>query len=102
MQTLLKGLERLVLWDLEESVLKDKPICSSQWGFKKGISCEHALSHLVDKIESSILQDQYCLAVFCDIEAAFDTIKTASLIKCLEERNFPKKNNKMVYTLPKK
>ena len=64
MQTLLKGLERLILWELEETTLKEYPISRSQFGFKKGISTEHALSSLVDEVESAILRGKIALGAF--------------------------------------
>ena len=91
MQTLLKGLERLILWELEENTLKNNPICKTQYGFKKGTSTEHAISHFVDDCERAILRNNYALAVFCDIEGAFDRVEFNSCIKTLEEKNFPPK-----------
>ena len=91
MQTLLKGLERLILWELEENTLRNNPICKTQYGFKKGTSTEHAISHFVDDVESAILRNNYALAVFCDIEGAFDRVEFNSCIKTLEEKNFPPK-----------
>ena len=91
MQTLLKGLERLILWELEETTLKEYPISRSQFGFKKGTSTEHALSSLVDEVESAILRGKIALGVFLDVEQAFDQINFSSCIKSLEERNFPAK-----------
>ena len=44
MQTLLKSLERLILWELEETTLKEYPISRAQFGFKKGTSTFHHLS----------------------------------------------------------
>lgn len=91
MQTLLKGLERILLWELQENTLKDNPICKSQYGFKKGTSTEHALSFFVDEVERAILRGNYALATFCDIEGAFDNVKFSSCIKALEQKNFPPK-----------
>ena len=76
---------------MESTTLKDNPISKKQYGFKKGISTEHALSFFVDEVESAVLRNNYCLAVFCDIEGAFDNVKFASCIKALEEKNFPPK-----------
>ena len=90
-QTLFKGLERLILWELEETTLKENPVSKRQFGFKKGASTEHALSSLVDEIESAILRGKIALCTFCDIEQAFDNIKFSSCIKSLEEKNFPPK-----------
>merc|ERR1711884_141916 len=37
-QTLLKGLERLIQWELEETVNKKNPVSPNQYAFKKGSS----------------------------------------------------------------
>ena len=91
MQTLLKSLERLILWELEETTLKEYPISRAQFGFKKGTSTEHALSSLVDEVESAILRGKIALGAFLDVEQAFDQVNFSSCIKSLEERNFPAK-----------
>ena len=70
-QSLLKGLERLILWQLEETILKENPIGKTQYGFKKGTSTETALSSLTDEIEKALLRGQMALCTFCDIEQAF-------------------------------
>ena len=41
---------------------------------------------MVDKIESAILRNQYALAVFLDIQGAFDNIKPSSIIDALLKR----------------
>ena len=90
-QSLLKGLERLILWQLEETILKENPIGKRQYGFKKGTSTETALSSLTDEIERALLRRQMALCTFCDIEQAFDNIKFSSCIKSLKEKKFPAK-----------
>ena len=67
MQTLFKGLERLILWELDETILKENTISKTQFGIKRGASTEHALSSLVDEIESAILRGKIPLCTFCDM-----------------------------------
>ena len=88
---LLKTLERLILWELEETVLKNKPLSSRQHAFKKGSSTETAISSFTDEIESSILQGQTALAVFCDIEGAFNNVSMSSAIEAMTDHEFPLK-----------
>ena len=70
---LLKGLERLVVWNMDGN-LEDKPIHPRQHGFTKGKSTESALSSTIDPFEYFVFINQHCLAVFLDISAAFDSI----------------------------
>jgi retron-type reverse transcriptase len=70
---LLKGLERLVTWRIEEG-LKDKPIHTRQHGFRHDRSTETAISNTTDYIEQAFKQGMSCIGVFLDIKAAFDTI----------------------------
>jgi hypothetical protein len=47
-----KALERLVMWRLEESCLKTHPHNENQFAFRKGRSTEHAISKMVDYVET--------------------------------------------------
>ena len=88
---LFKTVERLVYWEMEETVLKDKPLCKSQHAYSKGRSTETALSSLVDRIESSIFRGQLCLTVGLDCSGAFDNLEYDDMITALKERNTPSK-----------
>lgn len=70
---LLKGLERLVGWKMDQALVLH-PIHSKQYGFLKGRSTENAISNTVDYIERALFKKEHCLAVFLDISAAFDSI----------------------------
>ena len=106
MSFLLKALEKVVLWEIERS-MANNPLSKDQHAFRKGYSCNTAISDLVDKVESNILQDKYALSIFLDIAGAFDTIKFSSIIKAMTEHNIPQKivkwyshflNNRTAYT----
>jgi hypothetical protein len=86
---LLKGLERLVLFHLEEEFLIRKPLSRAQHVFRKSKGTDTALSEAVDKIESGLLRNQYTLGVFLDIAGAFNNISFESAIKSMRERGFP-------------
>jgi hypothetical protein len=47
-------LERLFMWQLDESCLMDKPLHDNQFAFQKGRSTEHALSKTVNYIEQEL------------------------------------------------
>ena len=80
MSVLFKTLERMVLWQLEETALLLNPLHKNQFGGLKGRSTEDALSQIVDTIEHGIGQGKYVCGVFLDIKGAFDNIKYASIL----------------------
>ena len=86
---LLKGLERLVVWELEDTALRRTPFHPAQNAFRKGQSCDIALSEVVDKVESGIMRDQYALGVFLDIQGAFDNVSWTKVIQLMHARGFP-------------
>ncbi|XP_011313427.1 uncharacterized protein [Fopius arisanus] len=69
---LLKTLERLVDRHIKEGVLTMNPISPSQHAYQAGRSTETALHSLVAKIERARERKEDTLAVFIDIEGAFD------------------------------
>src|SRR5260221_5976742 len=81
-----KTMERLVLWNLEETVLREQGMHKNQHAFRKGRSTESALSDTVDTIEHQLLQKGYAVGVFLDIEGAFDNLLPESIINSLQKR----------------
>ena len=69
----LKTFERLVCWEMDMA-LRNNPLHDRQHGFMKGRSTESAISVTTNYIEKFLAHKQYCLAVFLDISAAFDSI----------------------------
>ena len=88
---LLKGLERLILFHLEDSCLIKKPLSQAQHAFRKTKGTETALSEAADKIEAGMLRKEYTLGVFLDIAGAFNNLSFESAIKSMRERKFPSK-----------
>ena len=86
---LLKGMERVVAWHLEEVGVSDK-LSPHQHAFRKGKSTDTCLSEVVDRIESSIMRKQYALGVFFDIEGAFDNVLTPKVLEGLNDKRVPK------------
>ena len=87
---LLKGLERVVQWHLDETILKQNPIHQSQHAYRRGKGTDTCISKVVDKIESQILRGGYSLGVFLDCSGAFNKVKIQSLIKGMERKNLPR------------
>ena len=81
-----KVLEKLALWEMEETALKDSPISRFQHGFKKGFSTETALSTLIDSVEKAMLKGKYALVTFLDIEGAFDNVSYESVEAAMVEK----------------
>ena len=87
---LLKGLERVVQWHLDETVLKENPIHQSQHAYRRGKGTDTCITMVVDKIESQILRGGYSLGVFLDCSGAFNKVKIQSLVKGMKRKNLPK------------
>ena len=86
---LLKGLERVVLWHLQKTHFKKKPMIATQFAFLKGRSTETALSRTIDKIESALLRKSEALGVFLDIKGAFDNLDYEATLRAMRERGIP-------------
>ena len=54
-----KVLERIVLQELETTDMAANPLNQNQHAFRKGSSCDSALSDMVNDIEKSIHRDEY-------------------------------------------
>lgn len=83
----LKSLERLILWRLEEVDLKDCPISQNQHAFCAGRSTDTALHTITEKLEKAVLGDQFALAVFLDIEGAFNNVSFSAFRNALDSHN---------------
>ncbi len=81
---LFKTMERAVLRHLETAHNVHNRLNVNQHAFRKGSSCDSALSDMVDGIESSILRNQYALGIFLDIKGAFDNLNVDSSIQGME------------------
>ena len=85
---LLKGLERLCVWRVDQSLI-NYPIHDRQHGFRCDRSTETAISEVVNEIEKHIFKRQRTLAVFLDIKSAFDSISPEHIRKCLLNHRAP-------------
>ena len=84
-----KTLEKLMLWEAEQTCLLNFPMHKNQHAFRKNHSCDVAFSRVVGHIEKSILNGQYTLGVFLDIQGAFDNITIQSLESGMVSHGFP-------------
>ena len=83
----LKSHERMNLWRMEESALRENPLHPRQFGGRKGMGTDNALSTVVNTIEKGIMNDNYVLGLFIDIKKAFSSISYKAIVNALESRN---------------
>ena len=89
MSFVFKGMERLVYWHLLNTALAQRPLSSNQHGFRAGYSTETALTKVVSKLESAVYRGGTALAVFLDVQGAFDNVDPSKAIHAMERRGFP-------------
>ncbi|MCP3666940.1 MAG: hypothetical protein GY696_31350 [Gammaproteobacteria bacterium] len=82
----LKTLEKLVDRYIREDALVNHPLSTNQHAYIAGRSTETALHKLVSRIERSFYKKEYALAVFLDIEGAFDNAAFDVIEDTLRER----------------
>ena len=86
MSYVFKTMERLLQWHWDSDFKLYKTIHPFQYGFKKGVSTETAVSHLVDCIEHALEHKLYALTVFIDITSAFDNLKADRLLEAFQRK----------------
>ena len=89
MSFILKCLERLVLYQLQETTFIANPHHINQHAFRKGRSCESALSNMVEYVEAALIKKQYATAVFLDVKGAFDNVLTEDMLSGLRKKETP-------------
>ncbi len=84
-----KTLERVVLVHLEETYDVYNKLNKNQHAFRKGSSCDSALSDMVDELESAVFRSQYALGIFLDIKGAFDNLTVKASIRGMNNMELP-------------
>ena len=79
-----KILEKLVSKRIVSFLHKQNFFSKFQFGFRKGLSTEHAISLLVNKITRSMNQKKKTLGIFLDLSKAFDLIDHNILLQKLD------------------
>ena len=88
MSFLLKGLERMLLWFLEENTLSTGILHKNLFAYRAGRSTETALHCITQKIEKGLLlKGGHVITVFLDIDAAFSKASIKSMVEALSETN---------------
>ena len=85
---LLKGLEKLVKWNLERTALAEKPFNKTQHAYSRVKNADTALATLTDLIEKGFLRKKFALWVFLDISGAFNNLNTKMALQAMRNRGF--------------
>ena len=85
---ILKGLEKVVAWHLEELGIVNR-LSPRQHAFRKHHSTDTALSEVVNVIEGSVMRGGNTLRVFFDIQGAFDNAQADKVIEGMRLKAVP-------------
>lgn len=83
-----KIIEKLLNTRIVNYLTKYNILSSSQYGFRKGMSTQDAITDLTSVITKEIDKGNKCLVVFLDLKKAFDTVSASILIRRLESIGF--------------
>lgn len=83
LSTLNKIVEKVIAEQLMTFLENNSILNTAQFGFRRGRSCEEAAFTLTNLIGSSIGRNESCVAIFCDLSKAFDTIDHPRLLNKL-------------------
>jgi hypothetical protein len=86
-----KGLEKVVSMQLDETTWKTNSMHKDQFGFRKGLSTEHALSATIGEIERGMAKNEFVVALLCDIKGAFDNVKPAAIANAMNRQGIDKR-----------
>ena len=84
---LLKAIEKLVDRHIKETVVNVYPLSDSQHAYQSGRSTDTALYCLSSILEKTLSHKETALAVFLDIEGAFDRVPIPTILRALKRRN---------------
>ena len=82
----LKGLEKLVKWEIERTALKVKPLFKDQHAYSRIKNTETAILRIIDEIEKGLLRKEYTLVVYLDLKGAFNNLNTDEALKAMATR----------------
>ena len=86
MSFILKTMERLILWYFKTDILARFPFHRTQFAFRTDSSVEAAIHQLVARLERALNYKEAALAVFLDIEGAFDNVTHKAILDSLQWR----------------
>ncbi|GBL81522.1 Putative protein in type-1 retrotransposable element R1DM [Araneus ventricosus] len=84
-----KLLEKLMTQRLTYFLKKTRQLSPKQFGFKEGVSFDHALDSLLTTIDSHKRNKMHVAVVSIDIKGAFDNLKYSSIVETLSNSQCP-------------
>ena len=84
LSTLSKLLEKIICSRLTDHLETNKLLSASQFGFRPGLNTTQPMVHFLNKLCSASNQNQFSIAVFCDLQKAFDCCDHKILLKKLK------------------
>jgi ribonuclease HI len=88
-------LKNRIDWFLEHNAL----LARSQFGFRKSLSCIDNLSILITDIHIAFSKKESTLAVFLDIDAAYDNVCLPTLYKKMIDLSIPEPIAKLIFNI---
>ena len=76
--TISKLLEKIVYTRTYSFLQSTEQLYESQYGFRRGHSCEHAISKLISAILKNKEANKYTVGLFLDLSKAFDSLNMVS------------------------
>ena len=83
--TFSKIFEKIMAKRLSTYIEENNILNKFQFGFRKNHSTSHPMVHFLNKISAALNEKEYAIAIFCDLQKAFDTCKHSILLKKLEK-----------------
>ena len=83
-----KIFEKLIHKRMMSFTNENKLLTNCQFGFRKGHSTSHGITHVNERITDHLEKKRVCAALFIDLKSAFDTVDLNVLIKKLEHYGF--------------
>lgn len=83
-----KLLERIVNKRIVSYLERNSILTERQFGFRKGISTEDAVTLLTETVSTQLDEGRACVGVFLDLAKAFDTVSIPILLRKLEAYGF--------------